>query len=82
MSNLRIYYSKSEGWYISFQHPMFADFVWTGTRLYSNFGGGVGLIKMRDPEFFASEMEAKTAITNKVIPWIKKNKPGWIQYID
>jgi len=82
-SNPHVYYSKYhgeeavEGWAIGFDHPRKADYTWVEPgRFYSNFGGGVGLSKMRDPVVFKTEGEAKKAVIEKVIPWMRDE--GWL----
>ncbi len=70
-----------ETWFIVFQHDRLADFIWTGSRLYSNFGGAVGMVKMKDPEDFATKELAQEALITQVIPWIKENKPHWMEMV-
>lgn len=81
-NNPRICYSRySGGWFVEFYHARLADFVWTGSRLYSNFGGGVGMVKMKDPEYFETQELAQEALTTQVIPWMKENKPSWMEMV-
>lgn len=67
-------------WYIVFDHPRLADFVWLGERWYSNFGGGVGLVKLREPELFPSKEAAEAAARLRAIPSAIEDK-GWKDFI-
>ena len=69
-----------ERFYIHFDHPHKADFIWLGERWYSNFGGGVGLVKMREPQYFNTREEAEKAAREVAIPYAIDEK-GWKDYI-
>lgn len=69
-----------DGWILQFDHPRKADFVWLGERWYSNFGGGVGLVKMRAPQTFPTKEAAETAAREVAIPNAIEDK-GWKDYI-
>lgn len=72
-----VYESKGEGFYVQYNHPRLADFIWIGTRFHSNFGGGVGFSKMRDPKFYVSRAEAEQDVKQTVIPFMQTEKPSW-----
>lgn len=78
--NPKVFRTREGDFYLQFYHPQKADYIWTGDKWYSNFGGGVGLTKIKDPKMFASERDAEEEAEKKAIPDLRW-RPGWEDWV-
>jgi hypothetical protein len=76
--------SRDGGFRVYFSHPTRGSYVWCGVESvpawYSHFGGGVGMVRMRDGELYPTREAAEKAVREEILPWTLEFR-SWEDYI-